>query len=103
MVTQTAAGYVNRLKSRLEQPENSQYDYNEWGTNAYDGVYAIALMLHRASEVLETKTFSDNTTRRLENFTYEDMEMKELFFSLLADVQFEGVSVSTCIVDNFKK
>ena len=51
-------------------------------------------MLHEASVRLEKMTFSDNTSKRLEDFTYNSMEMKDLFFELLADIQFEGVSVS---------
>ena len=35
-----------------------------------------------------------NSTKRLEDFTYNDSEMRDLFFRLLAGVQFEGVSVS---------
>ena len=57
---------------------------------AYDGAWIIGLMLHDAAEKLKKL----NTSKRLEDFNYLDSEMKDLFFQLLADVQFEGVSVS---------
>lgn len=90
--------YVHQLKYELTKPENSIYDFNPYGATAYDGAWTIALMLQEASRILETKIFSNNNTRRLEEFTYDDWEMKELFFDLLADVQFEGVSVSLIVI-----
>ena len=79
---------------RLAQPENQNYEYNEYGAGVYDAIWSIGLMLDQASARLENMTFSDNTTRRLEDFTYNSVEMTDLFFELLADIQFEGMSVS---------
>ena len=92
--SKTSSEYVHRLKLRLAQPENQIYDYNQYGAPAYDAAWSIGLMLHQASARLENMTFSDKTTKRLEDFTYNSGEMKDLFFELLADIQFEGVSVS---------
>ncbi|XP_072022903.1 gamma-aminobutyric acid type B receptor subunit 1-like [Amphiura filiformis] len=90
----TSREYVSRLKLRLTQPENLKYDFNPYGSTGYDGAWSIALMLHEAALVLEGR----NATRRLEDFTYNESEMRDLFFKLLADVQFEGVSM---VVENF--
>ncbi|XP_072023148.1 gamma-aminobutyric acid type B receptor subunit 1-like [Amphiura filiformis] len=84
----TSTEYVSRLKLKLTQPENLKYDFNPYGSTGYDGAWIIALMLHEAALVLEER----NATKRLEDFTYNDPEMRDLFFKLLADIQFEGVS-----------
>ncbi|XP_072022904.1 gamma-aminobutyric acid type B receptor subunit 1-like [Amphiura filiformis] len=84
----TSTEYISRLKLRLTQPENLKYDFNPYGATGYDGAWIIALMLHEAALVLEER----NATKRLEDFTYNDPEMRDLFFKILADVQFEGVS-----------
>ncbi|XP_072030203.1 gamma-aminobutyric acid type B receptor subunit 1-like [Amphiura filiformis] len=84
----TSTEYVGRLKSTLTQPEYLKYNYEPYGSMAYDGAWVIGLVLHEASLLLENR----NTTKRLEDFTYNDSEMKDLFFRLLADVNFEGVS-----------
>ncbi|XP_072022901.1 gamma-aminobutyric acid type B receptor subunit 1-like [Amphiura filiformis] len=84
----TSTEYISRLKLRLTQPENLKYDFNPYGATGYDGAWIIALMLHEAALVLEER----NATKRLEDFTYNDSEMRDLFFKILADVQFEGVS-----------
>ncbi len=74
----------------MRRPENLKYVYEPYGSLAYDGVWILGLMLQEA--VLKLK--ERNTSKRLEDFSYRDSEIKELFFRLLADVEFEGVSVS---------
>ena len=76
------------MKGRLQRPENLEYKYEAYGAPAYDAIWVIGLMLHKAALELE-----GNSSKQLEDFTYNDSEMKDLFFRLLGDTEFEGVSV----------
>ena len=64
----------------------------------YDSVWALALMLNRSVEVLKTNEFEDGTKRKLEDFTYEDREMMLLFFDLLNETDFIGLTVDLYIL-----
>ncbi len=64
--------------------------WNDYGSFGYDAAWAAALALHKTSEVLQART---NRTRRLENFTYDDMEMAQIILDALNTTAFEGVSV----------
>ena len=77
-------------------PEYSQYDYNMYGALGYDAIWTIALTLQKASDVLQLRRRGavNNETKRLEAFTYDDTELKDLFFQEMANVHFIGVSVS---------
>ena len=51
-------------------------------------------MLNTSVEILKEMVFSDGLQRRLEDFTYDDSEMAEVFFKLLGESDFTGISVS---------
>ena len=68
----------------------SQTIWNDYNGFGYDAAWAAALALHKTSEVLQTRT---NRTRRLEDFTYEDMEMGQIILNALNAISFEGMSV----------
>ena len=61
--------------------------------HGYDSAWALALTLNKSVEVLKNKSVSNGTTWKLENFTYKDREMARLFFNLLKNTEFEGLTV----------
>lgn len=77
----------------MNRSENSNYTWNEYAAPAYDATWAIALMLHESVEVMREWVFPDGTRRRLEDFTYGDSEMTQIFLHLLSKTDFIGVSV----------
>ena len=60
----------------------------------YDAVWTIALALNSSISILETKN------DRLENFNYSSVEMADVFTEAIANVSFEGISVSTRMIEN---
>ncbi|XP_038069217.1 uncharacterized protein LOC119738403 [Patiria miniata] len=88
----TPAEYETLYQDRMSWPENQGYRWNSLGPFVYDAAWAIALTFNKSVEVLKTKRFSDGSFRRLEDFTYDDKEMAELFFNLLNETEFKGVS-----------
>ncbi|XP_006822137.1 gamma-aminobutyric acid type B receptor subunit 2-like, partial [Saccoglossus kowalevskii] len=88
----TAAEYEQELRERMEWPENQNYVWNGLAPYGYDAAWAIALMLDKAAANLKTKSLVDGTIRRLEDFTYDDKDMSQLFFDLLSQTDFRGVS-----------
>jgi len=55
----------------------------------YDAVWTIALALNSSISILE-----DRGLGRLEDFTYDSVEMANVFTEAVANVSFEGISVS---------
>ena len=55
----------------------------------YDAVWTIALALNSSISILEDKGLG-----RLEDFTYDSVEMANVFTEAVANVSFEGISVS---------
>ncbi|XP_072016480.1 gamma-aminobutyric acid type B receptor subunit 2-like [Amphiura filiformis] len=82
----TAAQYVEMLTDYMKAPEWSKCVWNAYNPLGYDAAWAIALMLDKAVSVLKTKGL------RLEDFTYDDKEMGRIFFELLNETRFTGVS-----------
>ncbi|KAK2172393.1 hypothetical protein NP493_966g00017 [Ridgeia piscesae] len=54
----------------------------------YDSVWAIASMLNRSQQEMELNVWN----RSLENFSYQDTEMANLFLRVMNSTQFQGVS-----------
>ena len=54
----------------------------------YDAVWTIALALNSSISILEERGLG-----RLEDFTYESVEMADVFTEAIANVSFEGISV----------
>ena len=59
------------------------------GGYVYDSVWTIALALNSSISILK-----DRGMGRLENFTYDSVEMANVFTEAVANVSFEGISVS---------
>ena len=55
----------------------------------YDAVWTIALALNSSISILEERGLG-----RLEDFTYDSVEMADVFTEAVKDVSFEGISVS---------
>ena len=55
----------------------------------YDAVWTIALALNLSISILE-----DRGLGRLEDFTYDSVEMANVFTEAVANVSFQGISVS---------
>ena len=55
----------------------------------YDAVWTIALALNSSISILEERGLG-----RLEDFTYESVEMADVFTQAVANVSFPGISVS---------
>ena len=55
----------------------------------YDAVWTIALALNSSISILEERGLG-----RLEDFTYDSVEMADVFTEAVANVSFEGISVS---------
>ena len=72
----------------MKRPKWADYVWHGDNPLGYDAAWAIALMLNKSVSVLETQD------RGLEDFTYDDVEMGKLFFELLNQTNFLGVSVS---------
>ena len=58
----------------------------------YDAMWTIALALNSSISILE-----DRGLGRLEDFTYDSVEMANVFTEAVANVAFEGISVSVHI------
>ncbi|XP_038071683.1 uncharacterized protein LOC119740441 [Patiria miniata] len=84
----TPTEYERLLRDRMTWPENVRYTWNSLAPYGYDAAWAIALALNKSVEVLKSERYG----RRLEDFTYDDREMAELFFTLLNETEFDGVS-----------
>ena len=57
----------------------------------YDAVWTIALALNSSISILEERGLG-----RLEDFTYESVEMADVFTQAVLNISFEGISVSEC-------
>ena len=93
MTLQTPDNYTSLIKKRLTWPKYSSCVFNELSAFGYDAVWALALMLNRSVERLETTPFDDGKKRKLEDFTYEDGNMTAIFLNLLNDTDFIGLTV----------
>ena len=92
-LTQTKEDIIAEFEERFQQEEYSNYSLvrnKEW-PYGYDATWAIALMLNASQDVVDGET--ENGTR-LEHFDYQNKEMARLFFDLLNDTDFEGLTVS---------
>ena len=58
-------------------------------THVYDAVWTIALVLNSSISILEERGL-----RRLEDFTYDSVEMADVFTEAILNISFEGISVS---------
>ena len=96
---QTPEELVSELRRRMKWPEYSNYTWIEDAPYSYDALWAVALMLNKTCEVLQQRVFANGEKRRIEDFTYDDYEMAQVFFESLQETNFYGMSVS----DHFSK
>ncbi|XP_072048870.1 gamma-aminobutyric acid type B receptor subunit 1-like [Amphiura filiformis] len=82
-------------RERLLRPENRQFSWNNRNPQGYDATWALAMMLNGTSEKLKF----NGRYRRLENFTYDDNEMREMFLMELSNLKFDGVSGSVSFLN----
>ena len=59
----------------------------------YDAVWTIALALNSSISILEERGLG-----RLEDFTYESVEISDVFTEAIAKLSFEGISVSVVTI-----
>ncbi|XP_072048089.1 gamma-aminobutyric acid type B receptor subunit 2-like [Amphiura filiformis] len=82
----------SKLRDRLKRPLNENYTWNDYAPYGYDATWATGLMLNKSAQELVGKVFADGKKRRLEDFSYEDSEMLEIFIDILNQTDFEGMS-----------
>ena len=61
--------------------------------HVYDAVWTIALALNSSISILEERGLG-----RLEDFTYESVEMADVISEAIADLTFEGITVSAVTI-----
>ena len=61
--------------------------------HVYDAVWTIALALNSSISILEERGLG-----RLEDFTYESVEISDVFTEAIANLSFEGISVSVVTI-----
>ena len=59
----------------------------------YDAVWTIALALNSSISILEERGLG-----RLEDFTYESVEISDVLTEAIAKLSFEGISVSVVTI-----
>ena len=59
----------------------------------YDAVWTIALALNSSVLILKERGLG-----RLEDFTYESVEISDVFTEAIANLSFEGISVSVVTI-----
>ena len=92
--------YVMCLQTVLQYQEDLQcyndtvnFDVDLKVGYVYDAMWTIALALNSSISILE-----DRGLGRLEDFTYDSVEMADMLTEAVANVSFEGISVSTADV-----
>ena len=67
---------------------DSNYDFNEWAGNAYDGMWSLALMLNQSVALFAEEGLE------LDGFSYDNAKYPEILSSVLYNISFLGMSVS---------
>ena len=80
---------MSQYLERKADPVNTDVDLRVG--YVYDAVWTIALALNSSISILE-----DRQLGRLEDFTYDSVEMANVFTEAVANVSFQGISVSNC-------
>ena len=90
---QTTEECAHEVEERFHSSVYSNFSlvHNPEWPHGYDATWALALMLNRSNEVLMEK-YPDGS-KRLEDFTYSDKEMSEIFIKELHEEEFVGLTV----------
>jgi len=75
--------------TKIRQLENVRTDTTLGVGYVYDAVWTIALALNSSISILEERGLG-----KLEDFTYDSVEMADVFTEAIANVSFQGTSVS---------
>ncbi|XP_070555926.1 gamma-aminobutyric acid type B receptor subunit 2-like [Ptychodera flava] len=82
--------YQSLYKERLRSLDISETAADAMGAYCYDAVWSIAATLNKSMEVLQNHP--NMTNRSLEDFTYGDTVMRDIFTDILDELEFDGVS-----------
>ena len=81
--------FTEDLQNKSVDSVNTDLNISSTNGNIYDAMWTIALALNSSISILE-----DRGLGRLEDFTYDSVEMANVFTEAVANVSFEGISVS---------
>ena len=85
--------FLNDLQNKTTVDSvDTDIDLNSRTGYIYDAMWTIALALNSSISILE-----DRELGRLEDFTYDSVEMANVFTEAVANVSFEGISVKLFI------
>ena len=81
--------FTEGLQNKSVDSVNTELFVSSTNGYIYDAMWTIALALNSSISILE-----DRGLGRLEDFTYDSVEMANVFTEAVANVSFEGISVS---------
>lgn len=85
------------MKSRLTWPKYRNITENAYMSYSFDAIWAVGLMLNKTANALSLR----NTSTKLEDFSYTDPVLSQLFLEEFAKVKFFGASVGGYLVENY--
>ncbi|XP_071835074.1 gamma-aminobutyric acid type B receptor subunit 1-like [Apostichopus japonicus] len=84
----TPIGFVEEMKRRLTWPKYQAYTFNSYTAYSYDAIWTIGLLLNRSAGIMQ----ESSSPKRLEDFTYTDVDLYQLFLDGLSTTDFFGAS-----------
>ncbi|XP_071835075.1 gamma-aminobutyric acid type B receptor subunit 1-like [Apostichopus japonicus] len=84
----TPIGFVEEMKHRLTWPKYQAYTFNSYTAYTYDAIWTIGLLLNRSARILQ----ESSSPKRLEDFTYTDVDLYQLFLDGLSTTDFFGAT-----------
>ncbi|XP_071835076.1 gamma-aminobutyric acid type B receptor subunit 1-like [Apostichopus japonicus] len=84
----TPIGFVEETKHRLTWPKYQAYTFNSYTAYTYDAIWTIGLLLNRSAGILQ----ESSSPKHLEDFTYTDVDLYQLFLDGLSTTDFFGAS-----------
>ena len=90
---QTAGEFEDVYVAYTQGVPYSGFEYKPF---SYDAVWAVALTLHHVAQQLA----AENSSIKIEDFDYDNTYLRERFMTALSDLIFEGMTVSTVLLDH---
>ncbi|KAJ8044407.1 Gamma-aminobutyric acid type B receptor subunit 2 [Holothuria leucospilota] len=90
----TPLEFQDEMRRRLQWPKYEGITENGYMSYSFDAVWSIGLMLNKTVQVLRQR----NSSLRLEDFSYNDPTLTEIFLEEFATTRFFGASVSLYII-----
>ncbi|XP_071835095.1 gamma-aminobutyric acid type B receptor subunit 1-like isoform X2 [Apostichopus japonicus] len=84
----TPQEFEQEMKSRLTWPKYRNITENAYMSYSFDAIWAVGLMLNNTANALSLQ----NTSTKLEDFSYTDPVLSQLFLEEFAKVKFFGAS-----------